>query len=200
MAATHGHRHPARDTVVRPISRASGRPCARPGCPSPAASSLVFSYGAREAQIVALLEERAPEAYDLCGQHAERTTPPHGWTLIDRRPADGEPETAPSDEGYGGADTVAVLAAALRGPLDGASGARHDPVGPDRGAALDDLHLDDLDPDDESADLRLALEELAAVANDHPGGIVEMRRPAPTSSASTDGPEEPGRPPLARRD
>jgi hypothetical protein len=151
--------------------------------------------------MVGLLEERAPEAYDLCSQHAGRTTPPHGWTLIDRRPAESDAAERP-DEGYGGADTVAVLAAALRGDAPGRPGADGQHVDLD-GTPLGDLDLgaldlDDLDLDDEGADLRLALEELQAVALDRPGPVLEMRRTSPTQPE--DDTEGPGRPPLACRD
>jgi hypothetical protein len=112
----------AGDAVVRPLSRAARRPCARPGCPSPAHASLVFSYRTREAWLDHL-GEPSPQAYDLCAPHATRTTPPRGWQLRDRRPAD---ERATEDDGpagpapapLGGEHTIAVLAAALRAVPD----------------------------------------------------------------------------------
>jgi hypothetical protein len=112
--------HDAGDAVVRPITRAARRPCARPGCPAPAHASLVFSYGTREVWLDRL-GEPVPQSYDLCAPHAARTQPPHGWRLEDRRPAD---EQAASEVGtrptapIGGEQTVAVLAAALRAVPD----------------------------------------------------------------------------------
>jgi hypothetical protein len=112
--------HDAGDAVVRPITRAARRPCARPGCPAPAHASLVFSYATREVWLDRL-GEPVPQSYDLCAPHAARTQPPHGWRLEDRRPADeqeasevGTRPTAP----IGGEQTVAVLAAALRAVPD----------------------------------------------------------------------------------
>lgn len=139
MAQSSGSRTPATNAVVRPLSRAAGRPCARPGCPSPSRATLVFRYGAREAFLGPLSEERTPEAYDLCANHADRTRPPHGWRFVDERPD--ESQGGPEDADFGGERTVAVLAAALHG----------DDV-EDPSPALDD------DP------LREALEELQAVA------------------------------------
>ena len=103
---------PARDAVVRSIARASARPCARPGCPAPASATLSFRYASREAWLRELRAEAVPETYDLCGTHADRTRPPHGWQLVDRRPVDTD---EPGSEGFGDERTVAVLKAALHG-------------------------------------------------------------------------------------
>lgn len=131
---------PARDAIVRPLSRAAERPCARPGCPSPARSTLDFSYATRTALLRSLSEERSPQSYDLCANHADRTTPPHGWDLHDER-ADDDVDDGPITPGdLDGPRTVAVLAAALRGEPD------------------DDLAAHESDP------LREALEELQAVS------------------------------------
>ena len=102
---------PARDAVVRSFARAVARPCARPGCPAPAASTLSFRYASREAWLAELRDDPTPETYDLCGSHADRTRPPHGWQLVDRRPVDAADD---GPEGFGDDRTVAVLAAALR--------------------------------------------------------------------------------------
>ncbi len=107
----------ARRAVVRPISSAMARPCSRPGCPAPAGATLSFRYDTREAWVEPLMPDADPACYDLCLDHAARTTPPHGWSIRDERedgsagPAAGE--VAPP-EAIGGHDTVAVLAAALR--------------------------------------------------------------------------------------
>jgi hypothetical protein len=108
------------DAVVHPLSRAAERPCARPGCPSPARATLTFAYAQREAWIERLQERVEPQAYDLCANHASRTRPPHGWSFRDRRPEEerriGSPPVTPAD--LGGERTVAVLAAALRAVPD----------------------------------------------------------------------------------
>lgn len=95
---------------VRSLARASARPCARPGCPAPAQATLSFRYGAREASLGPLLEERDPNTYDLCIAHADRTRPPHGWDLVDDRPT--EPVPGPP-AAIGDDRTVALLAEAL---------------------------------------------------------------------------------------
>lgn len=99
------------DRVVRPIAAGGGRTCARPGCPALAHATLVFAYEAKTARMVGLLPECDPAAYDLCTTHADRTSPPFGWSLADERPP--APEHGPVDL----ADedrTVAVISAALR--------------------------------------------------------------------------------------
>lgn len=106
--------------VVRPLSSVAPRPCARPGCPSPARATLTFAYAQREAWIERLHDTSEPQAYDLCATHAARTCPPHGWTLRDRRPEEERlPDTPPvTPADLGGERTVAVLAAALRAVPD----------------------------------------------------------------------------------
>lgn len=100
--------------VVRPLSRVATRRCSRPGCPTPATATLAFRYDQQHASLVPLVADGGPETYDLCGDHADRTRPPHGWTLQDDRPA--EPDAAtPDASDLGSERTVAVLAAALRG-------------------------------------------------------------------------------------
>ena len=55
-------------------------------CAAPAVSVMSFSYGeaaARLDDITGSVERGS--AYPLCEDHAERFTPPVGWTLVDRR-------------------------------------------------------------------------------------------------------------------
>lgn len=146
-------RRPARDAVVRPLSRAAGRPCARPGCPSPARATLGFRYHSREAWLAPLSDETIPAAYDLCATHADKTRPPHGWALVDERPDEDEPTpgAAVSAAEFGGEQTVAVLAAALRSVPDTAAPRR-----------LSDV-ADDVPASDDEVDLREALAELQSV-------------------------------------
>lgn len=99
------------DRVVRPIAAGGGRTCARPGCPALARATLLFVYDAKTARLVSLLHERDPAAYDLCTTHADRTSPPFGWSLADERP----PETEDRPVDLADEDrTVAVISAALR--------------------------------------------------------------------------------------
>jgi hypothetical protein len=60
------------------------RLCARPGCGAPAAAALTFQYSTRT---VWILDQGDPDPalIDLCAPHADRTSPPRGWTAHDRR-------------------------------------------------------------------------------------------------------------------
>ncbi len=116
-ATDHGRRD-ARRVAVAPSSRrevsaigiARTRRCSRAACNDPAISTLVFSYEEQVARLVELLDEAEPQAYDLCGPHADRTSPPRGWELSDTRPPTTEAPRRLDDD-----DTVAVIAAVLHG-------------------------------------------------------------------------------------
>lgn len=160
------------NAVVRPLSRVAARRCARPGCPSPAQATLAFRYDSREAFLGPLVEQAGPELYDLCSDHAGKTRPPYGWTLVDERP-DESPEGSPTPDVLGSEQTVAVLAAALRREPDEPSAPGADVV-----AGVDADLLASPDEDDDAlvapptADdefTSAALEELAALADDGRG-------------------------------
>lgn len=70
---------------VRRLRRRVSRGCARPGCAAAARATLTFSYPDQRAVIDELGDVPVPEAYDLCEDHADRTTPPRGWAFLDRR-------------------------------------------------------------------------------------------------------------------
>lgn len=57
--------------------------CSR--CGSPAAAIMSFHYGDSAVWLDDLVEPLASHGYRLCADHADRMTPPHGWTLTDRR-------------------------------------------------------------------------------------------------------------------
>ncbi|WP_188584357.1 DUF3499 family protein [Egicoccus halophilus] len=107
-----------RGAVVRPLALAAERACSRPSCPAPASATLTFNYAEREAWITDLAASRLPQSYDLCAPHAERTQPPHGWDLRDRREDEDGSSSGAGAGALGGPDTVAVLAAALRAVPD----------------------------------------------------------------------------------
>lgn len=67
------------------------RSCARPGCTEAPVATLRFAYDEQRAWIEPLVVRVEPGAYDLCDPHAERTRPPNGWALSDRRPRDPQP-------------------------------------------------------------------------------------------------------------
>jgi hypothetical protein len=139
---------------VRPLSRAADRPCARPGCPSPSRATLEFSYATRTVRLASLSDERSPEAYDLCANHADRTSPPHGWELRDERQPEPEVGERPRPDQLDSPRTVAVLAAALRGGQD-----------------------EDASPVLDADPLREALEELQAVSAHDPDAPLADTRP-----------------------
>lgn len=64
-----------------------------------------------------LSQDREPDSYDLCVGHAERTGPPHGWSLDDRRR---DPEVGATGR-LGGERTVALLAQMLGRDRDGSA-------------------------------------------------------------------------------
>jgi hypothetical protein len=74
---------------------AGERRCQRPGCATTAGATLTFAYHSRETWIGPLAAELTPQAYDLCETHADRTAPPSGWALGDRRPTVAERAAAP---------------------------------------------------------------------------------------------------------
>ena len=94
--------------IVRRLARPAVRPCARPGCADGAAATLGFSYPHRRAVLDDLAEAPDPAAYDLCPAHADRTAPPRGWELDDRR------ATVSTSRGDEESATIAVLARAMR--------------------------------------------------------------------------------------
>ena len=63
------------------------RRCARPGCGQPADTTLSFDYAQRLVWLDDLHFDNSPANHDLCRRHADRTQPPKGWELRDRRSA-----------------------------------------------------------------------------------------------------------------
>jgi len=74
-----------RDGVTAPRDRP--RSCVRPACGGQATHTLRFDYAARTVALDPLAARAIPGEYDLCAQHAARTSPPSGWTLRDRAPS-----------------------------------------------------------------------------------------------------------------
>ncbi|NNC79119.1 MAG: DUF3499 family protein [Acidimicrobiales bacterium] len=65
------------------------RSCARPTCSVQAAATLSFDYESRFVWIESLHPEPHPSSHDLCSKHADASTPPSGWELLDDRPPRG---------------------------------------------------------------------------------------------------------------
>ncbi|MGP5658722.1 DUF3499 family protein [Corynebacterium falsenii] len=57
------------------------RPCSRPGCHNPAVATLTYDYAQQIATVGPLHIHADPHRWDLCAEHARRTTVPVGWTL-----------------------------------------------------------------------------------------------------------------------
>lgn len=57
--------------------------CAR--CSAPAATFMSFDYAARAVWLEDLDANHVGPGHPLCVDHADRLTPPMGWTLTDRR-------------------------------------------------------------------------------------------------------------------
>ncbi len=66
---------------------AMNRRCARPGCGHEADTTLSFVYAQQIVWLDDLSAEDHPANHDLCARHADRTQPPRGWQLSDRRRA-----------------------------------------------------------------------------------------------------------------
>ena len=70
------------------------RRCARPGCGQPADTTLSYAYDQRQVWLDDLWSDDSPANHDLCRRHADRTQPPKGWELRDRRTGTGPVPTA----------------------------------------------------------------------------------------------------------
>lgn len=57
--------------------------CSR--CGSLASTLMSFAYPNAQVWLDDLLDAVEPHGYPLCADHADRMTPPQGWTLTDRR-------------------------------------------------------------------------------------------------------------------
>ncbi|MGH8927565.1 MAG: DUF3499 family protein [Acidimicrobiia bacterium] len=53
-------------------------------CSVPASARMVYTYADRQVWLEDL-DGRPTAGYAMCGTHADRLTPPLGWTLTDRR-------------------------------------------------------------------------------------------------------------------
>ena len=99
--ASTDRRGSARGTHVRVTVRLMSRRCARPGCGQNADTTLSFDYSSRQVWLDELQPVDSPANHDLCRRHADRTQPPKGWALRDRRAAEAEIPVAESVEPVG---------------------------------------------------------------------------------------------------
>ncbi|HIW95472.1 MAG TPA: DUF3499 domain-containing protein [Candidatus Corynebacterium gallistercoris] len=75
------------------------RPCSRPGCPNPAVATLTYDYAQQVATVGPLHIHKDPHRWDLCADHARRTTVPMGWELnVIDEPADAYYDSFDADD------------------------------------------------------------------------------------------------------
>ena len=55
-------------------------------CRSEPVATVALRYSEREVVLTELTPERDLDLLDLCREHADRLTPPLGWSVTDRRP------------------------------------------------------------------------------------------------------------------
>jgi uncharacterized protein DUF3499 len=67
------------------------RTCSRIGCTTLATATAGLRYDERAIRLVDLVRDPDPGLVDLCQDHAERLTPPIGWTIVDLRVASAVP-------------------------------------------------------------------------------------------------------------
>ncbi|MCC2592360.1 DUF3499 domain-containing protein [Tessaracoccus sp. OS52] len=101
------------------------RLCSRTACHSAAVATMTYAYADSTAVLGPLAVAHVPGAFDLCAQHAERTSVPRGWEVI-RLPLDVLPREVLAEDD----DDLLALADAVR-----AIGLRHDDVEPLAAAA-----------------------------------------------------------------
>ena len=58
------------------------RRCSQTGCQSPALATLTYNYADSQVVIGPLAQRAEPHTYDLCAEHARRTTAPRGWEVL----------------------------------------------------------------------------------------------------------------------
>lgn len=59
--------------------------CTKTSCRSAATSSLRYDYDTATAWLSALDPEHSGSGHRLCDDHADRTSVPQGWSLVDDR-------------------------------------------------------------------------------------------------------------------
>jgi Protein of unknown function (DUF3499) len=63
------------------------RTCAKMRCDGEPVSTITLAYSERVVLVGDLIADRDPNLLDLCWEHAQRMTPPVGWTIRDQRTA-----------------------------------------------------------------------------------------------------------------
>ena len=83
------------------------RRCSRTACGLPAVATLTYVYADSTAVLGPLADVAVPGAFDLCAEHASRTSVPMGWEVI-RLPLDRRRNEPEAD------DELVALANAVR--------------------------------------------------------------------------------------
>jgi hypothetical protein len=89
----------------QPVRRGA-RGCSRASCRKPAVRTLTYIYADSRAILGELATFAEPHAYDLCGEHSEKLTLPHGWTLVR--------EESTNSEAGPNSDDIMAIADAVR--------------------------------------------------------------------------------------
>lgn len=63
------------------------RVCAKMRCEAEPVAAMSLRYDQRQVVIGSVGKDRDPGVLELCREHADRITPPIGWTVRDLRPA-----------------------------------------------------------------------------------------------------------------
>ncbi|MDO5735256.1 MAG: DUF3499 domain-containing protein [Propionibacteriaceae bacterium] len=95
------------------------RRCTRTACLSPAVATMTYAYADSTAVLGPLTSSHVPGTFDLCAEHARRTSVPRGWEVIRLPLEDAAPVRMPSDDLFALADAVREI------------GLRHDDPEPD---------------------------------------------------------------------
>ena len=61
------------------------RTCAKMRCEQEPVATVALVYTERAVVVSPLADTRDPSLLDLCREHAERLSPPVGWTIRDQR-------------------------------------------------------------------------------------------------------------------
>lgn len=91
------------------------RRCSKTGCQSPALATLTYNYADSQVVIGPLSRRAEPHTYDLCGEHARRTTAPRGWEVLRLE----LPEHYEAVDADGGVRTVPTRPMAVPPPAPG---------------------------------------------------------------------------------
>ena len=92
------------------------RHCSKTGCPGEARATLTYNYADSTVVIGPLSRRAEPHTYDLCADHARRTTAPRGWEVLRLELPDHYVPVAPEAAAPGAPTAPAAQAAPVPRP------------------------------------------------------------------------------------